>query len=306
MYTTDAQRQAVGFVVAQTSHIESEVNAEVHPDIQYPTLIPVDTSANPFASTVTYYSSNMYGRADWINGNSNDIPTAGTARSQHETEVHTAGIGYAYGLEEIGRAQMAGINLPAEDALAARRAYEEMVERVALYGDAAKGFTGLTNHADATVSSAVTGDWATATDAQILADVNAAIFAVSSDTLHTGMANTLLLDAESMNLLATRPMGSDGARTLLTFLRENNSYTAMTGQPLTIRMVRGLETAGAGSTKRMVAYNRNPRTLKLHIPMTHRFIAPQLDGLNVVVPGWFRLGGLDVRKPKEVRYVDGI
>ncbi len=71
--------------------------------------------------------------------------------------------------------------------------------------------------------------------------------------------------------------------------------------------MRGLETAGAAGVARMVAYRRNPQVLKLHIPMPHRFLPVYQDGpLNFVVPGVFRLGGLDIRRPKEIRYGDGI
>lgn len=95
--------------------------------------------------------------------------------------------------------------------------------------------------------------------------------------------------------------------TLLQFLRANNTYTAMTGQQLTIRGVRGLETAGAGVTARMVAYRRDPQVLKLHIPMPHRFLPVYQAGpLRWTVPGVFRLGGLDIRRPAEVVYRDGI
>ena len=74
-----------------------------------------------------------------------------------------------------------------------------------------------------------------------------------------------------------------------------------------IRATRGLETAGSGNTQRMIAYHRNPRVLKLHIPMPHRFLPIYQDSrLHFQVPGVFRLGGLDVRRPKEIRYGDGI
>ncbi|WP_252361416.1 major capsid family protein [Pseudomonas asiatica] len=140
----DAQA-ALGFVVSQTSYIERQVNEIVYADIQYPQLIPVDTSAPEWIKTVTYYSADKVGKADWINGNADDIPLASTERSKFETQIHMAGIGYGYGLEEISQAQMLGINLTADDAMAARRAYEEMVDRVALLGDSSKGFSGLFN-----------------------------------------------------------------------------------------------------------------------------------------------------------------
>lgn len=305
--TFDAQA-ALGFVRSQTTHIETAVNETVYPDIQYPSLIPVDTSAHPFAQTVTYYSSDKFGKAEWINGNADDIPLAGTERAEHKTSVYMAAIGYGWGYEEIQHAMMLGINLPNDDAMAARRAYEEMVDRVALRGDATKGFSGLIGYPGVTAASAVNGDWdgTGTTEDQILEDVNAGILGVASDTLYTSVANTILLPPAKLNSLATRRLG-DTTMTVLEFLRRNNTYTAMTGQPLDIRAVRGLETAGTGQTQRMIAYRRDPQVLKLHIPMPHRFLPVYQDGpLHWVVPGVFRLGGLDIRRPKEVRYVDGI
>lgn len=303
----DAQA-ALGFVVSQTTHVEQQVNEIVYPDIQYPQLIPVDTSAHPFAQTVTYYSSDKFGAAKWINGNADDVPLAGTELTQHKTSVYTAAIGYGYGWEEVNHAMMLGHNLQADDAAAARRAYEEMVDRVALRGDAQKGFEGLINNSAVNAASATNGDWGGTgtTSDEVLQDVNDALLAVGTGTLYTSIADTLLLSFEKMNFLATTRLG-DTTATLLSFLRENNTFTAMTGRPLTIRGVRGLETAGQGSTQRMIAYRRDPQVLKLHIPMPHRFLPVHQEGpLRFVVPGVFRLGGLDIRRPGEVKYRDGI
>jgi hypothetical protein len=71
--------------------------------------------------------------------------------------------------------------------------------------------------------------------------------------------------------------------------------------------MRGLDTAGAGGTARMVAYRRDPNVVKLHIPMPHRFLPVWQSGpIRWEVPGIFRLGGTDVRRPKEMLYVDGL
>ena len=306
-FFTDAQA-AMGFVVSQTSHVEREVNETVYPDIQYPSLIPVDTSAHPWAQTVTYYSSDKYGAAEWINGNADGIPLAGTERAKHQTGVFMAGIGYGYGMEELNQAQMLGIPLQADDAKAARRGYEEFVDGVAMNGDTSKGFEGLIDNSSVTAASASTGDWegGSTTEDQILADVNGLLTGVASGTLYTSLADTLLLSPGRLNFIATTRLG-DTTMTILDFLKKNNVYTALTGQPLTIRAVRGLETAGTGNTQRMIAYRRSPDVLKLHIPMPHRFLpAFQKSALYIEVPGIFRLGGLDIRKPKEVRYGDGI
>ena len=59
--TFDAQA-ALGFLISQVSSIEQEVYAIRYGDIQYPNLVPVDTSAYPWARTVTYFTSTASAR----------------------------------------------------------------------------------------------------------------------------------------------------------------------------------------------------------------------------------------------------
>ena len=302
----DAQA-ALDFVVEQTSIIEPTVYQTRYPDIIYRDLIPVDTSGSEFATSVTYYSSDQYGKADWINGNADDIPRAGTTRAQHQTPVHTAGIGYGYGWEEIGRAQLLGINLPNEDAMAARRASEELVDRVALVGDADKGFTGLFNAAGVTPVAAPSGGWGSATPTAIVGDLNGMLMGIFNGTNGTGLADTLLLPWEKFFHISTTPMNANSDTTILQWFLANNVYTASTGRQLTVRGVRQLDTAGAGGVARAVAYRNDPQVLKLHMPMPHRFLPVYQSGpLRWDVPGVMRLGGLDVRLPGEVSYLDGV
>ena len=303
----DAQA-ALGFVISQTSFIERQVNEIVYPDIQYPALVPVDTSAPEWVKSVTYFSQDKFGKADWLNGNADDIPRAGTQRTKYETEVHMAGIGYGYGLEEINQAAMLGINLAADDAMAARRAYEEFVERVALTGDTAKGMTGLLNASTVTVTANKSGKlWSAATPAEILGDINSALIGQFTGTLFTSMADTVLLPYTRYLDIASRMVSAGSSMSVLTWLQQNNAYTAQTGRPLTIRAIRGLDTAGGSDSARMVTYRRDPNVVKMHIPMPHRFLpAFQASPTRVEVAGIFRLGGVDWRRPKEAAYTDGI
>lgn len=303
----DAQ-SALGFVVAQTSIIEPVVYQTVYADIQYRGIVPVDTSGSEFATSVTYYSADQYGKADWINGNADDIPKAGTTRAKFETPVYTAGIGYGYGWEEIGRARMLGINLPNEDAMAARRAAEEMVDRVVFQGDTGKGFTGLFNAAGVTPVAATNGDWlTTATPDEILADLNQGLMNVWNGTANTAMADTVLLPFAHYAKIATTPRSATSDLTILEYWLRSNIYTLQTGRPITVRAIRGLETAGAGGVARAVYYSNDRNVLVLHMPQPHRFLPVWQSGpLRWDVPGVMRLGGLDVRLPKRVVLQDGI
>lgn len=303
----DAQA-AMGFVVSQTAYIEPQVNAQVYPDVQYSFLVPVDSSAPEWIKTITFYSSDQFGRAQWINGNADDIPIAGTELTKYESSVYMAGIGYGYGLEEISQAQLLGYNLSANDALAARRAYEEFTDNVILRGSTVKNLPGFINNAAVTPQAATNGDWfgSGTTQTMIMQDINDAISSVFLDTKTTSQADTIALPIAHYNLAASTRL-EFSEKTLLNWFRENNVYTIQTGRPLTFVGIRGLEVAGVGNVPRMIAYRRSPDVLKAHIPMKHRFLEPFRAGpIRWEVPGIFRLGGTDIRRPLEVRFVDGI
>ena len=95
---------------------------------------------------------------------------------------------------------------------------------------------------------------------------------------------------------------------VLDWLRNYNVYTQITGQPLLIRAVRQLDDAGVGGdTGRMVVYRKDPQVVKMHIPMMHRFMPIwQRSSIAFDIPGIFRIGGVEIRRPGAVRYVDGI
>lgn len=313
IFSRDAQQAALGFLIQQASYIEPQVYRIRYPDIQYPQLIPVDTSAPEWAKSVTYYSLDSIGKAEFFHAAANDIPLADILREKHETGVEMAGIGYRYNLEELGQAMMIpGTNLPVEKAAAAKRSYELFVDDVAMNGRADKNWSGLLNYpgiTSALVEANGEGDvtyWDAKDADQILADINALLTGVYVASNTVEMADTLLLPVAAFTSLATRRI-PDTTMTIMQFLRNENVYTAQTGQPLLIRAVRGLESAGSGGTGRMVAYRRDPQVLKLHIPMPHRFLPVWQRGpITYDVPGIFRLGGLEIRLPGAVRYADGI
>lgn len=313
IFAQDAVQQALSFLVRQGSYIEAEVARIRYPDVQYAQLIPVDTSAPEWTKSITYFSMDKVGAAAWFNHMATDMRLADIVREKHEQTVEMAGIGYRYTLEELAQAMMIpGVNLSSEKAEACKRAYEEFVDAVAMTGDTSKNLLGLINQTVVTqVDAAYTGTgsspaWSDKTAAQVISDINDALTGVYTTTLTVEMADTILLPIPAMTALATRQMG-DTTMTLLEWVKRNNVYTAMTNQPLTIRAVRGLETAGEAGTGRMVVYRKDPQVVKMHIPMPHRFLPVWQTGpITFDVPGIFRLGGVEVRRPAAMRYVDRI
>ncbi|MBI5111855.1 MAG: DUF2184 domain-containing protein [Rhodovulum sp.] len=312
--TMDAPQRALAFLIQQVALIEPQVYAIRYQDIQYPGLIPVDTSAPEWINSVTYFSMDSVGAAAWFSGKAQDINNVELLREKFETTVSMAAIGYRYDLEELGKAQLLGMNLSTDKANAARRVAEEFIDRVAITGDAAKGLTGLVNASTPTATTAPadgTGSattFASKTPDQVLRDINGQLTGIFTGSLGTEIADTILLPYAVLLDLSTRRIDTVNQTTILEWIERNNIYTRTTGQALTIRGVFGyLDAAGAGATKRMVAYRRSPEVLKMHLPMPFRFLpAWQVGPILYEVPGIFRLGGVDIRRPASVRYLDGI
>lgn len=308
----DAQ-SVLSFMQQQASNIEPVVYATKYPEIQYPDLVPVVTSGNEWAKSITFYSSDKVGKAEWFHHTANDMPFADVNRTKYEQGLEMAGIGYYYTLEELGvQMQVPNTNLTSERGDAARRAYEEFMETVAFTGSVAKGWTGLINNADVTFGD-VTADgvlsstlWENKTGDQMARDVNEVLTGLYTASNTVEMADTLLLPIEQFTRLANTRIGDTPMNTLA-WIQQYNTYTAITGQTLTIRAVRGLEAAGDEGSARMVAYRNDPAILKLHLPMPHKFLqVMQVAPLRYDVPGIFRTGGLEVRRPGAIRYADGI
>jgi hypothetical protein len=309
----DAQT-AQAFLISQLTYVESEVYKIKYPEIRYPALVPVDTSANEWIPSVTYYSFDITGQANWFNGRAQDVPNANVLRSKFETPVKMGAIGYEWTLEELSQAQLLRRNLPADKGDAARFAAEQFIDSVAMFGDPVVGLSGLLNNPTVTVAqSPATGTggstlWATKTPDQITAEINGILTGVYSGSNTVEMADTLLLPIPAFTYINSTRLGNTNSDTILTFIRQNNIYTARTGRPLMIEGVRGLDVGGAGGTGRAVAYKRDPRVVKMHMPMPFKFMSQpyQVAPITWHVPGIFRVAGVDIRRPGAFRYLDGM
>ena len=215
VHMMDAQA-AIGFVVGQREHIETEVMRRQYPEIKYSRMVPVDTSAPAFAPSVTFFSQDSTGQAKFINGKGDDIPLVNLLMDKFEQTINMAGIGYSFSLEEIGAAQQLGMSLSNEGAAAARMAYEQLVDEVTFVGNTALGVEGLFNTTGIT-SIAAGGVWASRTPAQVLADINGALSAIWSGSKGITWANTMALPLTAYADIATRQIAPENPLTIMDF-----------------------------------------------------------------------------------------
>lgn len=310
MPTFNDAQQALGFVVSQLYRINPIVYATQYPDYDFSRLMFVDTTGPEWGGGVTTFTTNVVGVAKWQSGAAKDVPKADVTRGILQKSFELASVGYGWTLEEINQAALLGIPLSTQKAAAARQAYMQFMYGVAVVGDAEKQLNGMVNYTGVTVGSVVLNaagtsrSWGSKTPAEMLADINTVLLGVYTGTAYVEMADTLALPVSALTYIGQVQLPNT-SMTILQFVRENNVYTQLTGQPLKIIALRDLETAGAGATRRMVAYKNDPGVVKLHMPMPHKFLPVYQDGpMQFEVPGIFRTGGVEVLRPGAFRYFD--
>lgn len=318
MRFTDAQ--TLSFVQGQAYEVNRRVYETRYPDYDFSRFIFVDTSSPEWSPGLLTYMSDESGAAKFQSGYAKDVPLADVSQDMQMKSFHLAAIGYQWNIEEINATMgFPGASLQSRRANAARKAYMKFMWDTTFFGQKEKGLFGLANYQGVAVVNAPNDGNAGSTywvdedgigqktPDQILRDVNNMLNGLFLQTQGVELADTILLPPEAYNYIAQTRMTQDSERTILEFLRRNNIYTQVTGRDLTIRALFGLSTAAADGTGRAVVYKNDQETVKLHLPMPHRFLPVWQDGpMNFAVPGIFRTGGVEMLTTYGARYLDKI
>lgn len=302
--------EAVNFLVSQLAYTEQKMYEKKYQPVQYEDLLPLDFSAGEWVDSIRYEQSDVVGNAQDVSGKGDDIPEVDVHYSDVSYAAPLAAIGYSWTQEELRRTAFLRRPLSIARAAAAMEAYRRKINDVALFGNTPKNLTGLFNNANVTQANRPSGQtWATSNSAstpdKILADINAGIVAQWTATQFTSVVDTIVVAPTPFaELLKPRATFSD--KSILAWVMENNIATQQQGVRLKIRPGYGLDTAGSGSTARTVFYAKDEDNLVMHIPMPLRFLAPQLRGLKVFIPGEFKYSGVQVRRSPTMYYMDGM
>lgn len=285
------------FVQGQANEVERQAAIQATEGITYPDFVVVDTSGNPFSPGVTFTSSESAGKAKFINGNADDVPYADSKLNAQVKPVLSAGIGYGYGWEEVNQSRLYGENVIADRALAARRAYEEMLEGIVFDGDSDHGmigFKGIDSSVARDVGSAYT-KWkttATATSAQtIFNDIAEVIKKTGFGSRPT--ANRVLIEDSQYNIASAVFFGDNTSLTAINLIEQRFNVQVQGVSGLTDSTGKGL----------IIAYRRARDVVTLKLPMPHRFLPVQVAGsLSFKVPGVFRTAGVNFKRKIDIAF----
>ena len=325
MKTFDASPQAqLGFLLGQLTYVEQEVLRQPYPEIKYPSVLTVDTSAPDYVESIAFKVLDYKGEPAPIGDVSHDFPLAEIATKVGGVDVVQAGLGYTYTQIEVGKAQQmastvgfgGAINYLAEKPIATRTLTEQWLDRVAFVGDArwpslATGgllkypgvpvvATGtLLGGANKTIAAILAAGGETAAN-EILTLLNNAILRVYGTQTNSIFRPThIQLPLIEYGLLTTFRIPNT-SETLVSYLER---VLKITIEPILLAA-----TAGAGGGNRMMIYTKNAQFAKFHLPMPFMLNAPipSHGGLRFEAAGVVRTAGTELRVPMSHLYVDGI
>ena len=302
MFTMD---DGIQFLQGQLEHIERRIFEVKYGLITVFRNIPMSDEAGPEADSVSYTYIDRQGMAKFIESESYDVPMATFSEKKKTVPIHLGGIGYSYSLDELRKSQRLNRDLSTQKGISARRAYEDHVQEVGYNGDSERDLPGFLDNPNVPQANVVGGVWTTKTGDEILADINGALTAQFSITKERELADTMLLPSAQFADIASRRI-VDINMTILQYLMLNNVYTAVTGLPFNIRTVSDLQGRGVGATDRALFYTNTPEKVIMHVPMPLEFLPAQPKVLGFLIPGQYKLGGVEFRYPLSASYLDGI
>lgn len=290
----------------QLEYVKTQTYDEINRDLKSFLVLPVTSELPEWATEMTWRSFKDYGAARFIADYANDYPLAEVGGSEQSRKAHKIAMGYRYSQDELMRAAKAGVNLDTRKARAAARAIQEKLDSIAWSGDTAHNIPGLISYPGITeytvpaTGTGVTKTWSTKTSDQILTDLWGIMNAITQSTSGKEKPTVIMLPQVQYDLIAQKRLSDYSEKTVLSYFQAMNPG-------VTVEWITELDGAGATSTDRFMAFEKNPDKIALEIPQMMIQKEVYRDGVNTwLVPMEARTVGVIVYRPLSVAFGDGI
>lgn len=282
------------FLARQLDYVKAQTYDRQLPAINADRLVPDDTSVPEWAETVTQYAYDMVGMAKVISNYADDLPRADVRAISRQVTVRTLGDSYGYNISELRASRATGAGLDARKANAARRAMELKIAAIKLVGDPTFGLYGLfTNPNIPEQILPTTGDWATLTGDQIMANLVAWVTGYQNQVKGTHAPNFLELAPKAYNAASQKFITASGGTVPVTPLQWfRGNYPG-----ITVESIWELAGAGTGGKDLGLLYERSADNFAHMYVMPFTQLPPEARNLEIVTDCIARSGGVNVFYP---------
>jgi hypothetical protein len=203
-------------------------------------------------------------------------------------------------MDLLRAAESPTVRIDTEKKQAAIEAIARLHEETAALGSAEFGWPGFVNCEDVPLVTPLTGDWLAegTTPDDILNDILELIYSVKSATLGVIDGDTLAIPL-TYEKLFNRRLGDGSDTTIREWILKNIP------QLKTIESWHYLDTADdAGTGPRVVFYRKSKDVLRYFANLMFREQPPQYKDLKIRIPCFGIAGGMSIRKPLGMAYMD--
>lgn len=297
------------FFSRQLEHIRPGLLEVQYEELKGFDLIPMNTTVHLGAETYTYQYYDQVGKAMLTAHLSRRGPRADIYGQEVTSKIRSVTASYGYNIQEGRAAMMAKLPLQQRKAKAARRAIAEEMDRILLVGDGSSTFYGLYGLFKLPgTGTYVVPDGESGSDTfegktpeECLFALHDFMRAMVEETKEVEKPTDLVLPLSDYGYLTTTTLGFGTETTIMQAFIKNSPYIKSMDKVHSHTL---LETAGAASSKRMMAYTKNPDKLEAIVPVEFEQFAPQWDGFEVLTDCHARTGGCVLYYPKSVYYAD--
>jgi hypothetical protein len=279
------------FFSRSLEQIRSQVLEVRYPALLGRSLVPVSNETNPGAETIVTQFMDKVGEARVTSDYNQGGPRVDVVAGEYTSKIRTIDASYAISNQEMRAAKFAGRDLSMLKAKAARDAIERKLDDCIMTGDPnGLAFRGLMNQVGI-ATYAIATPWASATPAQILADLQAIERQIVINSKEVETPTDLVLPLSAYHLL-NAPRSTTSDMTIMQYFIANAEYVKTVSRYHKV-----------GSTG--LCYAKDPSKLHAEIPMEFMQYAPQMIGKEVVTECEARSGGVIVDYPGSMLYVTG-
>lgn len=298
---------ATALFADQLRQIESTLYKTIYPDLKAQQFVPFMTNINRGVEQFGYYILDKVGIAKLIKNYANELEDVGIKIDREFVKIEGVGVKYSWSIQDVYSAAYANLPLTTEKADMARMAVAEKIDDMAVKGETDVDMYGITNHPSVSLITPSTGSWlssdgsVSATGLQMIADIQIGINTVNAKSKKALKVTTCVLPPTHLQALGQTLISSNGitAITALEVLRK--IFPGVTFDEWDV-----LDTAdAAGTGPRILFYHKSPMVLSLPVPIVFEQLPPQAQGFMFEVPCHGRVGGIVVRYPMAMGYMDG-
>jgi hypothetical protein len=296
------------FFQRELEHIKAATYDIKYPELTYDKVFPVSNEANPGMTHITFHTFDQRGIAKVVMNYAGDLPRVDIEGKETTVPVRTLGAAFGYTIDEINASKVVGRQLDRRRADAARRAIEELMNRITWLGDAVSGLLGVFTHPNIPAGSAIdigagVTAWSSKSPIQIRDDINLGFRNIFTTTKMVEKADTLCLPPSQYAMVLEKALAAENNLTIAKWFVQNSPWIASLDRIIPVPELAG---AGPGGTDVALFMTSRADKLQVEIPQDVFFHEVEKRSLEYITDVTARFAGLNVYYPLSMYIMTGI